>query len=494
MDKPILTVSILASNNLQGVRKCLNSIKGLLSKVPSELILTDTGCSEEVRRLLESYTNHIIDFPWVKDFSAARNAGLKEAKGQWFMYLDDDEWFEDTAAIEDFFLSGDSSEYSIACYYQRNYFDFKSDTYKDNSVDRIIKITPQLHFIHRVHEAYMGVEFYRKKQIDSFVHHYGYVFTNPQEAYEKFQRNQELLELEYKEHPSDLRILHQIITNQYSNKDWDKSLRYAEEALNLEPDTEYWDLIHLEILYCLEQKNDWGKISELCNQWLNQEFFHYETFGIRQYAIKAYWNTTDYEKGAKVFLEALYLYEVYKKDPEFFDENQLMRTTIFENEYIDEMYAKGLDCVVKAGNSSIMDDVEKYDNDDVIKRILNGNDNENKSILEMILGEQQSMNNTKELINEIIENAKVLWQGQRFIEGSIILKIEDKVQEILKNIPLLKEKGIDFPVEYIESAIHNMQLAAEGKDAYRLADNLYYEWKEIFTVYDEVMEEISGAR
>lgn len=493
MNKPILTVSILVSNNLQGISKCLNSIRGLLSRVPSELILTDTGCSKEVRKLLESYTNHIIEFPWVKDFSAARNAGLKEAQGQWFMYLDDDEWFEDTTAIEDFFLSGECEKYSIACYYQRNYFDYKNDTYKDNSVDRIIRITPQLHFVHRVHETYMGIDFYRKKQLDSFVHHYGYIFVSPQEAYKKYQRNQELLELEYIDNPNDLRILHQLITNQYSNEDWDKSLYYAEKAIGLKSDSEYWDLIHLEVLHCLEQKRDWEKMAELCDQWLDQEFFNYEMFGIRQYAIKAYWNTLAYEKGAKVFSELLYLYEAYKKDPEFFNENQLMRKTIFENERIDEMYAKGLDCAVKAGNV-IVDEVEKYNNDDVIKRIINGKDNENKSILEKILGEQIFMNKTQEIINEIETNAKILWQGQRFIDGSVILKIENMVQEILRNIPMLKENGVDFPVEYIESAIQNMQVAASGKDAYRLADNLYYEWKEIFTVYDEVMEEISGAR
>ena len=494
MKKPILTISILVSNNLQGIRKCLDSIQDLISKVPSELLLTDTGCTAEVRGVLEKYSDHIIDFPWVKDFAAARNAGLKEAKGQWFMFLDDDEWFENTDEIAEFFLSGECDGYSIACYYQRNYLSFDGTSYKDTSVDRIIKITPQLHYVHRVHEAYVGIEFYRKKQLNSFVHHYGYVFCEQDKAYEKYLRNQELLELECKDYPDDLRIWHQLITNQYSQNNWDKAISYAKEALKHNRDTEYWDVIHLEILHCLEHKQDWSEMSKLCDLWMNKEFYNYETFGVRQYAIKAYWHMKEYEKGGKAFAEALYLYDVYRNNPDFFNENQLMLEKLFWNEFIDEMYAKGFDCVVKASNSSIMEDVMKYDNDDIINRIIQGKENENRIILLDIFGEKITMIKINELIEDIAQETQILWRGQRFIDGSIILKIEEMIQEIYRNIPQLRENGIEFPIEYIEKAIQNMQIAVEKKDAYRLADNLYFEWKEIFTVYKEVTEEMSGER
>ncbi len=86
----------MISGNKENVTRCLQSLDHLMQEVPSELILTDTGCSPEVRDLIENYTDHIINFTWCQDFSAARNVGLQEAKGQWFLYLDDDEWFENT--------------------------------------------------------------------------------------------------------------------------------------------------------------------------------------------------------------------------------------------------------------------------------------------------------------------------------------------------------------------------------------------------------------
>ena len=49
------------------------------------------GCGEQVRQIIEEYTDKIVDFEWCKDFSKARNAGLRKAKGKWFLFLDDDD-------------------------------------------------------------------------------------------------------------------------------------------------------------------------------------------------------------------------------------------------------------------------------------------------------------------------------------------------------------------------------------------------------------------
>ena len=54
---------------------------------------------------VREYTDNIVSFDWCDDFAAARNAGLEHAKGEWFLYLDDDEWFEDVTTIIDFFQS-----------------------------------------------------------------------------------------------------------------------------------------------------------------------------------------------------------------------------------------------------------------------------------------------------------------------------------------------------------------------------------------------------
>ena len=78
--KPILTISLLSSNRRDTIRKCLDSLKTLRERVPSELIIVDTSQNEEMKKILEEYTDKIIPFTWCKDFSKARNAGLDAAK------------------------------------------------------------------------------------------------------------------------------------------------------------------------------------------------------------------------------------------------------------------------------------------------------------------------------------------------------------------------------------------------------------------------------
>lgn len=337
MEKPILSISILISNHYDNVKRCLESVRSLLDAVPSELILTDTGVDETVRELLEQYTEHIIDFTWCQDFSAARNAGLREAKGRWFLYIDDDEWFEDTKAISDFLNSSEERSYNVAFYTQRNYLDFEGKQYMDHKVDRILRRNPQLHFEHRVHEAYAGIEIGKKKVLNCFVHHFGYIYENEQEKLKKHHRNEQLLELECMEHPNDMRMQYQRILNQYEIKDWDKAITYGLSAIQQRSDSEFWDACHTAILYCFEKKQEWNNLIQYGEKFLKKEIYPFDRFGILQFLITAYWYTGNLKKICDLGLEALKLYTQYKKAPSFFNRNQLMRTEFVQKENLTYM-------------------------------------------------------------------------------------------------------------------------------------------------------------
>lgn len=336
---PVVSISILISNRPDTVRHCLDSILPILKAVPSELILTDTGCGDEVRRIIEEYTNHIIEFTWCQDFSKARNAGLKEAIGQWFMYLDDDEWFENTDEIIDFFNTGECDKYNVACYVQRNYYDWDGREYSDHTVDRIIRINQQLHFEHRVHEAYTGVDIGEKKLLHDYVHHYGYIYKSQEEMQNKYERNEVLLEIECKENPNDMRMWHQFIMNQYALKYWDRGIEIAEEAIKHKSESEYWDVCHTDLLYCLVQKEDWNTIIKYGKEFIRKGLFPYESFGVLQYMEKAYYKLGELDKVKTLGKEAISLYNEYRENPKLFYENQIMRSEFVSERAINDMYA-----------------------------------------------------------------------------------------------------------------------------------------------------------
>ena len=111
--KPILSISMLISGR-EEMKKSLESLHYFREAFPCEVVLVDTGCNAEYRELAEQYADKIIDFEWCDDFSAARNTGLREAEGEWFLYLDDDEWFDDPKEMVSFFLSGEYKNYNSA--------------------------------------------------------------------------------------------------------------------------------------------------------------------------------------------------------------------------------------------------------------------------------------------------------------------------------------------------------------------------------------------
>ena len=135
-------------------KKCLDSLKSLREKVPSELIIVDTGCDEEMKKLLQSYTDIIIPFAWCNDFSKARNVGMDAAQGEWFLYLDDDEWFIDTDDIEEFFLSGNYKNYYYALYIQRNYMSLNKELVTDAWVSRMVSLKNRPRFVSSIHEYF----------------------------------------------------------------------------------------------------------------------------------------------------------------------------------------------------------------------------------------------------------------------------------------------------------------------------------------------------
>ena len=82
-----LSVIVIAKNEEQMIRDCLASIKWA-----DEIILVDSGSTDKTMEIAKKYSARIISLPTEKlEFARWRNVGLREAKGEWILYLDADE-------------------------------------------------------------------------------------------------------------------------------------------------------------------------------------------------------------------------------------------------------------------------------------------------------------------------------------------------------------------------------------------------------------------
>lgn len=240
--KPQLTISLLASKQIHAVRKCLDSLIPILMEVPSELIVVDTSESDCIRQLILQYTHHVIPFHWCNDFSKARNAGLQMAQGEWFLFIDDDEWFEDPSEIISFFTSGEYLQYNTARYIVRSYLDWMGLNYTNACLNRMIRITPETEFRNPIHEyLYPFVE--PTKRFSTFVHHYGYAGKIIDS---KTGRNIPLLEKELHEHRPTIHNCTQLAQEYMSSHEFKKAEKYAKKCLSI--DRSRYDL---ERVWCI---------------------------------------------------------------------------------------------------------------------------------------------------------------------------------------------------------------------------------------------------
>ncbi|MCM1282801.1 MAG: glycosyltransferase [Muribaculaceae bacterium] len=229
---PVLSIALLASDRKDTIQKCLDSLTPVREALPCELIVVDTGCSRELRKLLEQYADVVADFVWCDDFSRARNETLKYARGEWYMYLDDDEWFVDVQELIDFFASGEYKSYGRASYIQRNFLDMEATQYTDSWVSRMTRLSHDTHFVSKIHE-YMEPAEGDCKGLKAIVHHFGYVYETEEALRKHFDRNVPLLMEMIAQEPDNLRWRIQLAQEYRSVKEYDKLYALGEECLKL---------------------------------------------------------------------------------------------------------------------------------------------------------------------------------------------------------------------------------------------------------------------
>ncbi len=205
MRKIQLSIMMMSPGKNVFLKRSLDSLSELRKHVTSELIIVDTGCNEDDRKTIDAYADRVVEFAWCNDFAAARNAGLKECVGEWVLFLDDDEWFEDTKDIEQFFFNGTYLDYDAAMYVVRNYYTYRWDSYQDVYKKRMTVRNDNTYFEGAVHEQLLPVAS-RIARIPSYVHHFGYIQENDNARIRRGYRNITIMHKMLQQKPNDLHL------------------------------------------------------------------------------------------------------------------------------------------------------------------------------------------------------------------------------------------------------------------------------------------------
>lgn len=215
MPKPLLSIGIIFKNEIRCLERCLSSLQPLREAVPCELVMADTGADDGSREVAERYADKLIDFPWINDFAAARNAVMDQCSGKWYMTVDCDEWLDGDIARLVKFLTTEKM-FDFASLIIRNYKSAaleKGGMYSDFAGCRIMRMSTGIRYEGAIHEHWRSrngdMRIYLLE--NTILHHDGYVYTDPEVSRKKTERNMALLRVELKKDPDSLLLLMQCV-------------------------------------------------------------------------------------------------------------------------------------------------------------------------------------------------------------------------------------------------------------------------------------------
>jgi len=117
---------MIMKNEAKVLRRCLDSVRGLVK----EIIICDTGSTDDSIKIAEAYAAKIVKRPWDDDFAAPRNLAMSYASGDWILILDPDEVLKtsDHAAVRSLTRRTDAVAFQMTT---RNYTHAKNEpTYR----------------------------------------------------------------------------------------------------------------------------------------------------------------------------------------------------------------------------------------------------------------------------------------------------------------------------------------------------------------------------
>ncbi len=82
-----ISVCMIVKNEEKHLARCLDSLQGLWD----ELVIVDTGSTDDTRKIAEGYTDRIYDYQWRDDFAHARNHAFSLAQCDYIYAPDADE-------------------------------------------------------------------------------------------------------------------------------------------------------------------------------------------------------------------------------------------------------------------------------------------------------------------------------------------------------------------------------------------------------------------
>lgn len=210
-----ISLTMITKNEQKNLPICLESVKNLVD----EIIVVDTGSTDNTKEIALTYGAKIYDFEWQNDFAAARNFALSKSSSDWNLVLDADEkiinW--DSESLEKF----KAEPFAIGRI--KIISSFIQNGEERLSQDVISRLLPRgVGFTGKIHEQVESD--FPRVDLPIEVFHTGYHGTD------KSERNLQILLSEMQNNPENPYTLYQLGRQYRTVKQLSEANRYFAEA------------------------------------------------------------------------------------------------------------------------------------------------------------------------------------------------------------------------------------------------------------------------
>jgi len=264
-----ISLCMIVLNEGKNLKRCLESVKGIVD----EIIIVDTGSTDNTKEIAKLYTDKVFDLKWPNDFALVRNFSLQKATKKWILSLDADEVIST--------IDHNNIKSLLKCYADGILFDWRDytneigvkgfissrdDIYPESKLASGYDVSKVLRFFKngykfegKIHETVSNsISKSNGKILESsiVIHHYGNMdkkhVQDKKQMYIELLKNR-LKNNDFTEKPKDW-VCFELAKEYIQVKDYNSAKRYLRLAIELDEYPEY--LLVLGSIYLNENNLD----------------------------------------------------------------------------------------------------------------------------------------------------------------------------------------------------------------------------------------------
>ena len=145
-----ISLCMITKNESDKLDRCLAAVKDL----PLEIIVVDTGSTDNSIEVARKYTEHVYHFDWISDFAAARNFSVSKATNDWILVLDTDEYVT-SVDMEAIYKLIDENATGVGCLIRTS-----PDTVGSITVDHVERLFNKKFYMYKrpIHEQVLPID------------------------------------------------------------------------------------------------------------------------------------------------------------------------------------------------------------------------------------------------------------------------------------------------------------------------------------------------